>query len=155
MERERTVNKVGYCDDIYQTVGKMLYKYDEIKAAVKEYRAEKKAKRETMGIRSIGTVSDPTRQEAEIDSEEIRAVRIKSGLLVSHPEKWIEAMDKVFSKISKEDMMIIRLSFWSKDRCSSIVDNLNMATATYYKRKERIISLVAISAAEMGLIHIK
>lgn len=155
MERKRLGNLNAYGDEIYQTVQLVLYNYQEIKDKLKIYRMEKKAKKETGGIRSVGSVSDPTGKEAEINLEDVEYVRIPHGIIVHYPVRWVEAMEYVFSRLEKNDMKLIRLSFWSTLRYEQILDELNLSPGAYYKRRDRILSLIAVRAAEIGAIQMK
>lgn len=127
--------------------------YHNIRKAVYEKRLEMKRKSGAPERRSQGFVSDPTQTEALKNLTPLKSVNIPGGE-VQQPEAWLAAIDKVMGKLEHHDQRIIEVSFWEHHTWQASVDALNMDKMTYYRRRDKLMTLFAIECAARGLIQI-
>lgn len=127
--------------------------YHNIRKAVYEKRLEMKRRSGAPERRSQGFVSDPTQTEALKNLTPLRMVTISGGE-VQKPEAWIAAIDKVMSMLDHHDQRIIEVSFWEHHTWQASVDALHMDKMTYYRRRDKLMTLFAIECAARGLIRI-
>lgn len=127
--------------------------YHNIRKAVYEKRLEMKRKSGAPERRSQGFVSDPTQTEALKNLTPLKSVNIPGGE-VQAPEAWLAAIDKVMGKLEHHDQRIIEVSFWEHHTWQASVDALNMDKMTYYRRRDKLMTLFAIECAARGLIRI-
>ena len=127
--------------------------YHNIRKAVYEKRLEMKRKSGAPERRSQGFVSDPTQTEALKNLTPLKSVNIPGGE-VQAPEAWLTAIDKVMGKLEHHDQRIIEVSFWEHHTWQASVDALNMDKMTYYRRRDKLMTLFAIECAARGLIQI-
>lgn len=127
--------------------------YHNIRKAVYEKRLEMKRKSGAPERRSQGFVSDPTQTEALKNLTPLKSVNIPGGE-VRQPEAWLTAIDKVMGKLEHHDQRIIEVSFWEHHTWQASVDALNMDKMTYYRRRDKLMTLFAIECAARGLIQI-
>ena len=134
----------------FKKVRCIVEQYWNIKKAVNEYRMQKKSHTTEQGPRPQGVVSDPTRREAEINLSEVPFVVVK-GRTIRKPEAWIDCIDDVMKKISFTDYVIFK-AMWEEKKKDEIEECAHMSIGAYYKRRHEIISIIAVKAAERGLI---
>lgn len=127
--------------------------YHNIRKAVYEKRLEMKRRSGAPERRSQGFVSDPTQTEALKNLTPLKSVNIPGGE-VQAPEAWLAAIDKVMGKLEHHDQRIIEVSFWEHHTWQASVDALNMDKMTYYRRRDKLMTLFAIECAARGLIQI-
>lgn len=127
--------------------------YHNIRKAVFEKRLEMKRKSGAPERRSQGFVSDPTQTEALKNLTPLKSVNIPGGE-VQAPEAWLAAIDKVMGKLEHHDQRIIEVSFWEHHTWQASVEALNMDKMTYYRRRDKLMTLFAIECAARGLIQI-
>lgn len=105
------------------------------------------------GIRPRGIPSDPTATEAIQNLTPLKSVHIPRGT-VYHPEEWITAIDSVRENLDRDDGDLFSEVFVNKKRTDTVCDQFIISRATFFKRKDRLVSLVAIAAAKNGLIDL-
>lgn len=127
--------------------------YHNIRKAVFEKRLEMKRKSGAPERRSQGFVSDPTQTEALKNLTPLKSVNIPGGE-VQAPEAWLAAIDKVMGKLEHHDQRIIEVSFLEHHTWQASVEALNMDKMTYYRRRDKLMTLFAIECAARGLIQI-
>lgn len=127
--------------------------YHNIRKAVCEKRLEMKRRSGASERRSQGFVSDPTQTEALKNLTPLKSVNIPGGE-AQQPEAWLAAIDKVMGKLEHHDQRIIEVSFWEHHTWQASVDALNMDKMTYYRRRDKLMTLFAIECAARGLIQI-
>lgn len=153
MIRQRTANVYGFGDNAFKSASQALYLYRDIRIAIAERKAEKKANKGNFGIRSSGP-GDPTYKEAAINLEEEKPINVK-GKAIENPVEWLKALDEVFSGLSKEDMNLIEATYWTDKSFWEILEDLSLSRNAYYSRKNKILAIVAINAAAHGLIKLQ
>lgn len=106
---------------------------------------------------SAGFVSDPTQNEAIKNLTPVKYVTIFKGTteyIVKSPEEWIECIDKVMNGMDVQDRNLVIIAFWKSHSWRSATMELAMDKDTFYRRRDKIISLFAIEAASRGLIKL-
>lgn len=133
----------------------VLRNYREIVTSVADFRADKSARKGTRELHSTGYVSDPTYKAAENNSTEIKIIYTENGGFLSRPERWIETVKSVYENLSPEDQKLVELSFFEDQINEVVADEMCMNIMTFYKRRERLVLLFMVKAAENGLIRLE
>lgn len=133
--------------DMILEVGKNIKLYFEIRTAVAKKRAELKA--------NARHNRDPTPAEAQKAVDEVEFVKLERGDLILYPERWIDAVKTVYNSMGKEDRMFFEHAFWKRETHEQKIQKTYVAKDTYYRKRQRMILIVAIAAASRGLIRFK
>ncbi len=143
-----------YGDSVFRTVRWHMYQYPEIKSAIFRARGDAKRKLKFVdGIRPRGIPSDPTATEAIQNLTPLKSVRTPRGI-VPRPEAWIECIDSVRYNLDRDDGDLFKAIFVDGKRTESVCNKFLISRATLFKRKDRLVSLVAIAAAKIGLVEL-
>lgn len=131
-----------------------LYNYHEIRLALAEYKAERKAKRQAAAGRSKGRVSDPTALAAMIELERVPFVFLPGKRIVDDPAEWLEVIREVVRALSPDDRKLLEVSFWKRHTWEAAVRELHMNKDTYYRRRDGLVHRFALAAAVKGLVKL-
>lgn len=132
-----------------------LAHYWEIRKAVHEEKLERKRRKgENVGGVQTNRQSDPTALEAIKDLSPIKYVRVPGFGLVKRPEDWITAIEAGLDACSDDTKIVVKESFWAQRSWKYITMAHGMDKKTFYKKRDSAVYLVAIAAAERGLINI-
>jgi hypothetical protein len=126
----------------------------DIKRAVSQSRADQHRRASIPGTPGDKyKISDPTGQEAVSNLMPVKWVEIDGGR-VKDPEKWIYVIETVFKRLPETEQQIIRDNFWSKKGWLYVSTMRAMDAHTFYKRRDHAVTMMAITAAQEGLIKI-
>ena len=143
-----------YGDSVFRSVRWHMYQYAEIKSAVFWARGDAKRKLKFVdGIRPRGIASDPTAIEAIQNLTPLKSVRTSRGI-VYHPEAWLDSIDSVRINLDRDDGDLFTAIFVNGKRTENVCNKFLISRATLFKRKDRLVSLVAIAAARNGLVEL-
>lgn len=143
-----------YGDSVFRTVRWHMYQYAEIKDAVRWAKADAKRKMKYVdGIRPRGIPSDPTAVEAIQNLTPLRSVHTTRGT-VAHPEAWLAVIDSVRENLDRDDGDLFSAIFVDRKHTDVVCNKFIISRATLFKRKDRLVALVAIAAAKSGLVEI-
>jgi hypothetical protein len=143
-----------YGNNMLRSVRWHIANYWSIKAAVSQRRMDWKrhANNPTGGIND-SHISDPTAQAALQNLLPVPSIEI-DGRTVMQPEKWVYVIDAVIEQLPHAEKKIIKDNFWSKKGWKYVTTMDLISKETFYRKRDHAISLVAIAAAENGLVHI-
>lgn len=143
-----------YGNNMLRSVRWHIANYWGIKIAVSQRRADmyRRSNNPTGGIND-NHISDPTAQAALQNLTPIPSV-IFDGRVIVHPERWIYVIDTVMDQLPKTEKKIIKDNFWSKKGWKYVTTMDLISKETFYRKRDHVVSLVAIAAAEKDLIHL-
>jgi hypothetical protein len=107
-----------------------------------------------LGIRSIGKASDPTYNEAENEMSDVKVVILHDGTIVHSPCEWLRIIKYVYENISVSDSRLMQMYFFDGQPWAEVIAELEINKDTFYRRRDKIVSLVSIAAAQAGLVEI-
>ena len=142
-----------YGDGVLRSVKWHVKNYEDIKREIVNVRLEQKRRSGAPERRSMGFVSDPTQSEAIKNLTPLRTITV-NNYTVKRPEQWIEAINKVMGGLSREEQKFVEVSFWKAHSWRYAIDELHMDKDTFYRRRDRIVTLFAIEASSRGLISL-
>lgn len=141
-------------DSVLGRVKWHMYHLDEIRNAVFWRRKEMKKRVFHMdGIKPRGVPSDPTANEAIMNSTPLKVVEVRSSV-VYRPEDWIAAISSVTSRLNENDLAFYDAAFKSQKKPETMCELFSVSRGTYFKKRDKFVSLCAIAAAQRGLIEI-
>ena len=143
-----------YGNKVLRSVKWHMAHYWDIKRAISQRRADM-SRKSSMPVGGINDshISDPTAQAAVSNLMPVPWVEVDGGR-VSNPEKWIHVIDVVFERLPIGEQQIIRDNFWSKKGWLYVSTMRSMDKETFYRRRDHAVSMVAIVAAQEGIIKI-
>lgn len=144
-----------YGEDIYKKVRWHLFHYEEIKEAVYYARRENVTKAGYPQAVREGYMSNPTETEAIRNLTPLKKIELKYGGVVHRPEEWLYVIEEVVENLEHFDKKITKQTFFEGKRWSRVIEDNHIEKNSFYRHKERCVALVAIKAAERGLISLQ
>lgn len=141
-----------YGEAAFRSVRWHLAHYIEISRAVHNARVERRTTHARPEVHAEGFVSNPTAAEAIANLTPLRSVTIQRYHVVQKPEEWLDCIDSVLRRLDRADYKLVDDAFFRRlpwDRCAA--ENY-MSKDTFYRRRERIVAMIAIKASAAGLI---
>lgn len=145
----------AFGDAVFKNVQWHMYHLDEIRNAIFWKRQEMKKHVKNMdGIRPKGVPSDPTANEAIMNSTPLKSVVVRKQIIY-HPEEWVTAIEYILARLDESDRDLFKRVFQDGQKAEKVCEETFISWATFFRRKTKITFLVAVTAAERGLISLK
>lgn len=134
----------------YRFIDKVLRHRKEIQIAVDE--ARNTNNRDTV-CKSSGSISDPTASEAIKNITPIGAVTLPNGFKVKHPEKWLDAINRLFDTLYPEEAKILNM-LYNGQSAVKISRECNVGITTLYHLRSECRHILAEIACQYNLITV-
>ncbi len=142
-----------YGDWVDRKVRFVLKHMKEIREETACARAERKARKGAPEMHGEGYVSNPTAKEAEINMTPLPIIHMAGGLYLENPEAWIGCVDRVKAGMDASGRDLIegmeRGAKWRDE-----TERLHMNKETLYRRRDRVVALIAMEAIQRGILRI-
>lgn len=142
-----------YGDRVMRKIRWHLFRYEGMKRAIKWARLEQSSRNARPEIHAEGFVSNPTAAEAIRNLTPLKSVTVGHDI-VYNPETWVSVIDSVYDKLDGCDRRIVTDTFIKGNRWEKVIADNHIDKNAYYRRRDRIVSLIAIKAACAGIVKL-
>lgn len=118
------------------------------------YERYKNRRGTNLGIHGVGNVSDTTYNEALNEMSDVKVVVLRDGTIIYRPCEWLRIMKYIYENIPVSDSRLMQMYFFDGQPWAEVIAELEIDKDTFYRRRDKIISLVSIAAAQAGLVEI-
>lgn len=85
---------------------------------------------------------------------DVKVVVLRDGTIVYRPCEWLRIMKYIYENIPVSDSRLMQMYFFDGQPWAEVIAELEIDKDTFYRRRDKIISLVSIAAAQAGLVEI-
>jgi len=134
----------------YRYIDKVIRHRAEIETTVDE--ARNTNNRDTV-CKSANTISDPTASEAIKNIAPVKSVTLQNGLHIRQPEKWLEAINRLFDVLYPEEAKIINMVYGGYNAIKTSRE-CGVDISTIYRLKVECRHILTEIACQYGLITV-
>jgi len=134
----------------YRFIDKILRHRAEIQTAVDE--AKNTNNRDTV-CKSGNSISDPTANQAIKSITPVKSVTLSNGLRIRNPEKWLDAISRLFDVLYPEETEILS-KIYSGFSIIKISRECHIDFSSVYRLRKECRHILAEIACQYGLIQV-
>ena len=134
----------------------IFYHEAEIREAVQQARLSSSRAGLVCVSSNSSNISDPTALRAVRNLTRLKSVVIKSGVLIEHPEQWLEVIDKTYIYCAKQKdcrLEVAKRRYSGEDYQKTLRD-LHLSNSTFRRLLELVKIYAALQAVQLGLIKV-